>query len=174
MKFITVPRTPSSGLIHLPGSRSHAGWWRWLWLACHSGTHDISGSWCFCPAPHMQSPWERGKHWVNEDSQKERHHRGDEDEKRTSFYSETQRMIYTCVWVCPVVTVTALGDRWGTSWPLSVWWTQDTHTHRHTHAGRWTLEINKAAWCTGDLNEWQQGTSFPWARWSLKLFKSTE
>lgn len=43
---------------HSPGSRSRAGWWRWLWPGCHSGTHDISGSWCFCPAPHKQSPWE--------------------------------------------------------------------------------------------------------------------
>lgn len=59
-------KPPPFSLKHSPGSRSHAGWWRWLWLVCHSGTHDISGSWCFCPVQHMQSPWGREKHRVKQ------------------------------------------------------------------------------------------------------------
>lgn len=62
-------KSMSSVLTFLPWSRSHAGWWRWLWLACHSGKHDTSEFWCFYPLPHMRNPYERGDNRVNKDIQ---------------------------------------------------------------------------------------------------------
>lgn len=41
----------------LPVSRFHAGWWRWLWQACHSGKHDILISACLYRVPRRQNPW---------------------------------------------------------------------------------------------------------------------
>lgn len=55
-----VPET-SSVSNNSPGSRSHAGLWQWLWLVCHSETHDISGFWCFYLVPHTQNPCNKQK-----------------------------------------------------------------------------------------------------------------
>lgn len=41
--------------IHLPLSRFRVNLWRWLLLACHIETHDISEFWCLCLLPHTQS-----------------------------------------------------------------------------------------------------------------------
>lgn len=160
-----------TSLNHLPGSRSHAGWWRWLWLACHSGTHDISGSLCFYLVPHMQSPWEeknKTKHRVNEDTQEEVTDKGVKTKRGGGFVElflvlpgDREDKWCKCVCASSFWTDSTWRQMRDELTFISLMTTEHTHIRTYTHSGRWTPEINRAVWCKRELNKVTVGKNLP-------------